>query len=290
MKKIIVPVDFSETAAAALRFGTYLAEVLQLNLEVVHVFDANYSFAQVVSSGALRTAQQQLEEKLVAFTQRHAYPVLATFQGNLEVLPAIKTTVLEGFPGPTVQALSSQADVAFIVMGGVGAGAAIVPKTLFGGVAQKVACNGGCPVILIPKGYGFPTIRRMGVAFAATEDLTALGGVIVTMQRALHPEVYFLHVRHPDLEFELENEEAFLQLANDSGLPVHTYRYETLPSGKVAQQLLTYAAEQHLGLLLIGGKRRDFWAQLLHKGHLKHLLHQAKIPLLVVPFRERRGE
>ena len=53
MKNILVPVDFSDTSATALRFGTYLAEVMDLDLRVVHVFDANFSFAQAISTGAL---------------------------------------------------------------------------------------------------------------------------------------------------------------------------------------------------------------------------------------------
>lgn len=284
MKKIIVPVDFSDTAAAALRFGTYLAEVMNMDLEVVHVFDANFSFAQAVSTGALRAEQERLTKQLEAFTRKHAYPVLATFQGNLDILPAVKTTVVEGYPGPTVQLLSAQDDVALMVMGGVGAGDEVNPKTLFGGVAQKVTNGGGCPVILLPRGYGYPKIERLALAFAEAEDIKDMSAITRPLIKALHPEVYFLHVRHPDLEVELENEETFLTLATAPGFPSYTYRYETLPSGQVTNQLLDYAKDKAIGLLVVGGKRRGFWNQLFHKSHLKPLVRKTAVPLLVVPF------
>ncbi len=286
MPKIIVPVDFSETAAAALRFGTYLAEVLQMDLEVVHVFDANFSFAQAVSTGAQQAEKERLATKLTDFTHAHAYPVLATFQGNLATLPAIKTIVLAGFPGPTIQLLSAAEDAFLVVMGGVGAGEETTPKTLFGGVARKVATGGGCPVILLPRGYGYPQIERLAIAFAEAAEIKKTSAFTRPLIKALHPEVHFLHVRHADLEEELKNEENFLDLATEPGFPSYTFQYQTLPPGRVTTQLLDYARDKDIGLLVIGGKRRDFWDQLFHQSHLKPLLRRAEVPLLVIPYTE----
>lgn len=98
MGNILVPVDFSDTSAAALRFGTYLAEVMNLNLRAVHVFDANFSLAQAISTGALLAEKERREQQLKTFVERYAYPVLATFQGNLTTIPAVHSEVFEGFP------------------------------------------------------------------------------------------------------------------------------------------------------------------------------------------------
>ena len=144
MKKIIVPVDFSDTSGAALRFGTFLAEVMDLDLSVVHVFDANFSFAQAISTGAMLAEKERLEKLLSEFVERHVYPVLATFQGNMTTLPAINTEVYEGFPSGIIRTLSDRADTEMMVLGGVGAGQSSTPPGLFGGVAQSLALGGSC--------------------------------------------------------------------------------------------------------------------------------------------------
>jgi nucleotide-binding universal stress UspA family protein len=283
MKNILIPVDFSDTSAAALRFGTYLAEVMDLDLRVVHVFDANFNFAQAVSTAALLAEKEKLEEKLAQFTQTHTYPVLATFQGNLETLPAIKKQVFEGFPAQTIRALSAEEETELVVMGGVGAGKKDNPPGLFGGVASGVVLNGSCPAILLPPDYGYPSVLSMAIAFGKAEELEQMGGIVRKIIKVLRPEVRFVHVEAGDRSPEWENDDKFLELALEPGFPSYTFGYDALPPGPVSVRLLDYTVKKEIGMLVLGHQVRSLWDSLFTRSRVKPIMKGCEVPLLVVP-------
>jgi nucleotide-binding universal stress UspA family protein len=140
MTDLLVPVDFSPTAGVALRYAARLAPRLNLQLRVLHVFDTLQDISHSVSDKARSNRRAQLEADLEAFTRTHA--------GQ----PA-PVEVVEGDPAQTVLWRSTSEQTGLIVMGGVGAGAGAHPPGIFGGVARQVATRGGCPVMLLPKGY-----------------------------------------------------------------------------------------------------------------------------------------
>jgi nucleotide-binding universal stress UspA family protein len=283
MKKIIVPVDFSDTSSSALRFGAFLAEVMDLDLSVVHVFDANFSFAQAISTGAMLAEKQRLEKQLSEFVQRHVYPVLATFQGNLTTLPAISTEVYEGFPAGIIRTLSEREDTGMMVMGGIGAGLNSTAPGLFGGVARGLALGGSCPVILIPPDYGYPEVNSLSIAFGDAEDIQQMGDILRRLIKVLRPEVSFVHVESTDSEKELMNDESFLEMALGEGFPSYTFGYHSLPPGPVVKRLLNFVNQKKVGMLVLGGKRRHFWQALFKGSSLKPLINRCEVPLLIIP-------
>lgn len=285
MKKIIIPVDFSDTSASALQFGTYLAEIMGLGLEVVHVFDANFSFAQAVSIGASLAEKERLEKLLTKFVESHAFPVLASFQGNIATIPAIHTEVFEGFPGSVIRSISEREDAELVIMGGSGAGQSTTPPGLFGGVARSVALNGKCPVILIPPGYGPPSIENitLALAFGSPEDIRQMGGIIRRLIKVLRSQVNFVHVEGRDRSKEWMNDEAFLEMAMGPGFPSYTFSYDSLPNGPVVKRLLKYVDDKNIGMLVLGGKRRSFWKALFAGSSVKPIMNRSTVPLLIIP-------
>ncbi|MEO0734179.1 MAG: universal stress protein [Bacteroidota bacterium] len=283
MKKIIVPVDFSETSAAALRFGTYLAEVMDYDLTVVHVFDPNFSLAQVVSTGALLAEQERLRQELQAFVQRHAYPVLATFQGSMATLPAITTQVHQGIPAKVVNEMSTRADVELMVLGGIGAGRGGTPPGLFGGVASRLALHGKCPVILIPPSYGYPAVDTLALAFKDIEDIHQMSGLVRELLKVLRPRVNLVHVERPDDDKNLLKDDSFLETIQGPDFPGHVFCYHALPAGSVVKRLMKYVDKRQIGMLVLGGQRRSFWQGLFSGRSLRPIVNRCEVPLLIIP-------
>lgn len=248
MKNVLVAVDFSETSSAALRFGTYLAEVMDLDLRVVHVFDANFSFAQAVSTGALLAEKGRLEKLLKEFIERHCYPVLAKFQGNLATVPAIRSEVHEGFPSRIIRSLSQEKDSEMIIMGGVGAGQRNTPSGIFGGVARSVALHGKCPVLLIPPGYGDPKIKRIALAFGDAWDIRQMSGLVGRLVKVLRAEVNFVHVGNREGNEEWMNDEAFWEMVKwGIGLLVALSLYSIWYMGTYSMQVArAYEVNEHV--------------------------------------------
>lgn len=281
MKNILVPVDFSDTSASALRFGTYLAEVLDLDLKVVHVYDASFSFAQVVSTGAMRAEHERLAKELKQFVQRNAFPVLATYQGNLEQLPAILTEVLEGYPVQVIRKLSEAEDTELVVMGGMGAGRQLNPSGLFGGVARGMGLHGGCPVILLPPDYGYPSITKVAVAFQDLNDARALESITTRICKVIRPELQFVHVGE-DREDTGFSPDSIKSVLHPDFFPHHFFLV-TLPQGPVTRRLLDHAKTDKIGMLVIGHRERGVWEGLFSGSRAKPIIRRCEVPLLVVP-------
>lgn len=281
MKNLLVPVDFSDTSATALRFGTYLAEVLDLDLRVIHVYDASFSFAQVVSRGAMQVEQERLADKLRHFVQRNAFPVLATYQGDLEQLPAIKTEVIEGYPIKIIRKLSEAEDTELVVMGGVGAGTQLNPPGLFGGVARGMGLHGGCPVILLPADHGYPSITKMAVAFQNLNDVRELESITTRLCKVIRPELQFVHVGEDreDTGFSVASVKSALR---PDFLPRHFF-IVTLPQGPVTQRLLDHAETDKIGMLVIGHRERGAWEGLFSGSRAKPMMRHSTVPLMIVP-------
>ncbi|MGB3798986.1 MAG: universal stress protein, partial [Lewinella sp.] len=228
-------------------------------------------------------------ERLQVFSQLHVSPVLATFPGRTEEVPVVRTTVREGRAAQTILWQSALDDIALVVLGGVGAGAGKQAPGLFGGVARTLALQGACPVILIPRDYGFTRVERLALAFAAIDDISRMSAITRRIITALRPQVHFVHVRREDAEGKgaeaaVRREEAFRQLSRVPGVPESSYCFDALPAGKVTETLIHYTKQHRIDLLVLGGQRRTFFERLFETGHLRPLINRCGVPLLIIPF------
>ncbi|SER03723.1 universal stress protein [Neolewinella agarilytica] len=284
MKNVVIPVDFSETAAEATRFGTHLAQLLNYNLSIVHIADLILSGSHSLTTPEQKRDEEKLVDQLARFTHENVDPVFLTNRGRTAFVPKVSYSVHSGMAANEILSISKEADTALIVMGGVGAGAGIHPPGLYGSVATPVALRGNCPVILIPKDYGSVTVEKLAIAFDDADEIIRIGQFARTIIQTLKPEVRYVHVSKTDWRAELENEDDFNDLTWGKGLPSYTYRSDLLPAGNVAKQLSQYVADKQIDLLVLGGKHQGFWRRLFDKNNLKPIIQSVKVPMMVIPF------
>jgi nucleotide-binding universal stress UspA family protein len=284
MRNIVIPIDFSKTSKTAIKFGTYLAELMQLNLRIVHVSDLVLSGAHSLTTPEQQRDENRLEERLAEFALANTPKVLAATEDVTKFAPQISLSVISGMAASQILSLSRETSTAFIVMGGVGAGAGIHPPGLYGSVATPVALRGTCPVLLIPKGYRFTSIKRLAIAFDDADEIIRISKFSRNIIKALQPEVRYVHVSKANWRKEIENEDDFMDLTWDNNFPGHSYEFDILPEGNVADQLHQYAKEMQLELLVLGGKRQGFWRRLFDANHLKPIIKASEVPMLVIPF------
>ncbi|WP_020568849.1 universal stress protein [Neolewinella persica] len=284
MKNVVIPVDFSETAAIATKFGTYLAEMMNYNLRIVHVSDLVLSGAHSLTTPEQKRDEEKLVHRLAQFARTNVNPGLSANHGSNSFVPEVRLSVLSGMASTKIKSLSKEATTAFIVMGGVGAGAGIHPPGLYGSVATPVALRGGCPVMLIPKGYSQIVVKRIAIAFDDAEEIIRIGQFSKSIIERLKPEVRFVHVKKADWRQEMENEDDFMELTSGKEAPSFSYEFDLLPTGNVVDQLSQYVDDKQIDLLVLGGKRQGFWSRLLDKKNLKSIIQVGKVPMMVIPF------
>ena len=142
--RIVVGVDGSEPAAAALRWASEEAKLRKATLVAVHAWTF-VAPAAVGEPGVIPVAAATLMDDL-ALERAAAEESLA--QSVTEVLGSdepVELVVAEGSPGDAVVEAAAGADL--VVVGSRGRGG--IKSALLGSVSSHVAHNAPCPVVIV---------------------------------------------------------------------------------------------------------------------------------------------
>src|SRR5262245_15107785 len=145
LKLILVPTDFSEPSAAALRYGTAFADTFHASLHLLHVVEEPVVFGwETYDPAAVRASREQSARQLL----RQLLPDAERerFGTHCEVRV--------GSPFVQIVRYAREQDIDLIVMGTHGRGP--IAHMLLGSVAEKVVRKASCPVL---------TVRHPGHAF-----------------------------------------------------------------------------------------------------------------------------
>lgn len=287
MSKIIVPIDFSNTSADALRFGCYLADVTGYKLEAVHVHDGyDGDEAVVIKKGSARVRSRVLE-RLEKFVVLHADQMTFTgIHADDDTLPFIKCREVVGMAISQLVKLSKREDMSLIVMGGVGSGITSQVTPVFGSVAKGVAKRTECPVLLIPQNAGVPEIAQAAIAFDEVNTLVALSDKTAFLRKALSPKMHFTHVLYRDEVSEEMMELDLMQEMLNNDFPDYAVDFDLLPEGDVTDVLIDYSLGQNVDLLILGRHSRGWLMDLLTGSVIPNIVGSCGIPMLVVPLNE----
>ena len=287
MNKIIVPTDFSTTAAAALRYAYYLAESTGFDLEVLHVHDGyGHSESPTVRKGdmeARMTAQRQIDQ-FIRFNLKAVQAIPAGASEATEVTTSSREVI--GSPADALLAASREAETRFIVMGGVGSGVVSTVTPFFGSVARTVAERAECPVLLVPKNYGAPVLQRASIAFDVVGALRETSKGFDFLRVALAPAMRLVHVRDFSEKVEARKEIALMEEVLNTEFPGYPVELDLLDPGVTALQLLEYTHDEDIDLLVMGHRKRSFFKRLFVGSEIAPVLAHGGCPLLVIPIAE----
>jgi nucleotide-binding universal stress UspA family protein len=140
IKKILVPIDFSETSVHALDYAVDLAVAVGAAVSVVHVYQPLvYSFPDAVlvtppemAAKISDRAQQLVDEAVKSRRQR---------------CPAMTGSVLSGAPWEEIGRIAVEQHADLIVMGTHGRKG--LPRAILGSVAERVIRTSSVPVLTV---------------------------------------------------------------------------------------------------------------------------------------------
>lgn len=147
IRRILVPIDFSEHAFEALACAREFAVLHSSEIDVVHVieepaFPAFYKMGEAALYGDVSKLSERTEDALTEFIERAPGTPLEKVPGfYVEKGKAVKRIV----------ALSKKLDADLIVISTHGLSG--VARALMGSVAEGVVRNAECPVFVV-KAYG----------------------------------------------------------------------------------------------------------------------------------------
>jgi nucleotide-binding universal stress UspA family protein len=137
--RILVPMDYSDTADRALDWAILLARTFHATVTALHVLPRHLHL------GAIGFADQaDGDDRETAHARLAAHVSARVGDGGLEVHARIEV----GEPAIKIRELARREQIDLIVMGT--RGNSKLETVLFGSVAEKVVHHTGCPVVVVP--------------------------------------------------------------------------------------------------------------------------------------------
>lgn len=287
MKKIIVPIDFSDTAGNALKYACYLADVTGYDLEAIHVHDGYDGNAELVIKKGSARVRSRVRERVEKFVAEHTDHT--TFTGTPGIngtLPLIKVREEIGTAIGVLTKQSQREDAGLIVMGGVGSGNTGPSSPIMGSVARSLSLNASCPVMLIPANAGIPEINSAAITFDNADSLMEISDKSKNIRTGLNLKMHFTHVQDPDPMLEEIKEIGLLRKVFREAFPDYDVEYDLLPAGDVANVLLEYVMQTDIDLLVLGRRQRGPLKRLFIASTIYPIVSECGIPMLVIPIKD----
>ena len=269
MKTIIVPTDFSPTAANAMQYAIVLAREMDAEILLMHAFypAMQLNTGYMIDPGIEDDRKFQLKQ------------LAESFQEQVDANPANKVKITSkfiiGFPIEEIVDVSHQADTV-IVMGATGDSG--VMGRLFGSVASNVAKQAACPVYLIPPNAVFGPFRQM--MYASDEPLLDIHmeHLVTPLVEKFGSRLHCVHVGKYERNYKEEDLKGIFQNLVDKQAIVR----KNLDRVDVLSGLNEYAEQENIDLLILSTRTRSFWNRLVHVSITREMALQPKLPILVL--------
>ena len=274
MKKILVPVDFSEVSGNALRFAMEIAKQNGATLDVVHVMAPNGNLDSYLTPELEEVYEGDKTEILKTFIKQ-----AGNCNGNCGL--TINAQIIEGYPAEKLIELSKDTHLNLMVMGTTGRNNML--EHLFGRISTDVAKNAWCPVLLIPGGSefkGFSSILCASNHFAVDEVMMRK---MINFSNLFDAKVSMLKVNERKGSryrvINREYEEVFMV-----GEEAFSCQLAVVDCNDVIKGINRYASETKPDLLVFFTIHRSLIENVFHKSVTNKMIMKMDSPILVMHY------
>jgi nucleotide-binding universal stress UspA family protein len=284
MNTIIVPTDFSTTAANAAEFAVQFAQQVKAKRILLY-----HAYELPIALDPLMPGVQMLEidsYKNTALNNINQFKetLLSKFSGT-DI--TIDTVVEYGSISSGLEQISDREKIEFIIMGITGGGA--MEETLIGSNTTSVASSFEVPVLIIPPMARFVKVDNIMLAcdFDHADKYIPVN-IIKQIIDDTHAKLLVLNVE-VDME---ESKNKYPAKVMGEGFAVHTVLQDFKPEYYFSQSeeyvdgINEFADSHHVQMIISMPKRHSFFAKLFIKSRTKKLAFHTHIPLLVIHKKE----
>ena len=262
MKKILVPVDFSDASSNALSYTLQLFGATSLEITALHIFGVK-STALLMKNidGVLEKDAKQKMDKLLKNVQKE-YPDVV-----------FKPKISKNYAVSTIVALGDSGKYDFIVMGTKGASG--LKEVFMGSVAGGVVSKTSAPVIVVPANHSFRPLEK--IVFAVSDNPFSDAKVveplrqIATMHKSKIKVLHIADKKTPQIEKALS--------AIEDLNPSIDYAFGT---GNTNEDLNEYLMKDFSGLLCLIRTKKGFMDRLLNESVTLKQTFYSPVPLLIL--------
>ncbi len=246
MKKILVPIDFSQPSRDALTVAHQLAKKLDATLVLAHVLEIplpNVDVSPTLPTDYVSQAKAGAEAQMKVLTKRQRVTDVA-----------VEYHVLSGSPYRSIIRDMLKESAELVVMGSKGASGD--QEVLIGSNAERMVRLAHCPVLVVKEKFRVDRVKHIVFATSLREYDDAVIAELKTLQQTFGARLHLLRVNTPSgfLEdpYAKQRLREFAETHDLENYTVHTYSDQEEEEG-----IIHFAQEigAHLIALTTRGRR-----------------------------------
>lgn len=278
MKKILIPVDFSDLSRHALELAMRLQQVLDAQLHFVHVI--------TLPSHILLTPEGDLfdddEMDITQLKLEHATAERRLSAWLQPVSAHVSYRIAYGHVNETLLQETKRIGATMVLMGTHGAFG--MKELLNGSHAEYLAMHADMPILSL-KGEAGKAIRKMVLAADFTATLPKNLDLFVALRQALQAELYLLQIQLKGKKrSEVEIQQKMTAFAEAHGL--EDVAYAIFPADDLEEGIVRFAADNNIDLLAIGSMQRTGLNKLINGCISADLVNHAQKPIFTFKLKE----
>ena len=145
LKKILVPVDYSDGSRVAMEYALFLAERFDAEIEVLHVAEIPLGEEEHTVVKPDTGEEEFLSELIMQQAVKAGTEFLAPFVRDATI--PIERSLLKGRPGKVIVEAATDRGADLIVMGTHGRSG--FERLIMGSVTERVLRSAPCPVVVV---------------------------------------------------------------------------------------------------------------------------------------------
>lgn len=270
MKKIIAPVDFSETAENAAVFAANLSEFYGASLWLYHTFEIAIP---VSSFGYPLITPGEMHNAALAEMEKYKERILASLKTPIDIKIIAENELFT----TGLSQLCEQLQPDLVVMGITGKNA--LARLVIGSNTLKIIEHIHYPVLVIPPKAVFIPIRKIG--FACDYEKVIVTTPIEPLKKLVHDfnaALFVLNIVYADKSSPADNLEATMNISKL--LKDLKPEYHTILTEDVVEGINYFADKQRLDLVVVMPKKHNIVEMLFTGNKTKDLLYHTHIPVL----------
>ena len=272
MKTIIVPTDFSAISNNAIDYAADLAKATGSSILVFHAYQVPVSMTDVpIVLLSVEDLQKNNESKMD--------DVKRSLQERTGDSIKIYTETKLGDTVDELEEVCAKVKPFAVVMGTKGATA--MERVLFGSTTLTTIRHLSWPVIVVPPGKKYSTIRKIGFACDFREVVnTTPTHFIKDFVKEFNAELHVLNVDYKNSHFKPDTPEESVLL--HTMLEDLNPKYDFIEDPNIEAGIERFAEKNNLDLVITIPKKHKLLEGLFRKSHTKDLIFHSHLPIMCV--------
>lgn len=276
MKRVLVPIDFSEASMNALEYGLHIANMLSADLRVMHIITGK-NYAPSFESGSADMLIRGRVDEWMEKVRADVMPRYSVFEGTFDI------KIREGHVTREITNQAKYDDTSLIVLGSHGISG--FEDKWIGSNAYRLVSNASCPVLLVRKNMPWSPFKNIVMPIDIKKESRLKVPVVAGVAKLFGAKVHVVGLKQSSFMFVNQRVRSAIRQVQDyleikAGIATE---YAILQGSNPAQKLLDFAATANADLVAVQIHHENNPFSDLIRPFVNDVINYADRPVLVVP-------